>query len=175
MWKIYHREKKDPDFLKAWKHTAFVLSGSQRSKQCDESPAGIKHFLQVSLGTDNGYDSSAYPSENNSTGKSSRETRWLESFMVMKGNGKELENRPVDLVSLSLYGKPFFIEEVIQPSDHLLMLLWTHSNISMSLYSCPQSCMYCSRRVSREQRRRITSLDSVTSLPFMQSKIWTVF
>lgn len=43
------KKKKDPNFLEDRKLNVFVLSESKRSKQCDQSAAGIKCFLQVSL------------------------------------------------------------------------------------------------------------------------------
>lgn len=63
------KKKKNPNFLEDQKLNVFVLSGSKRSKQCDQSTAGIKCFLHVSLGTDDSYGSSVHLSEGDSIGE----------------------------------------------------------------------------------------------------------
>lgn len=114
-------------------------------------------------------------SENNSIGKSIRETRWLDFFIVIKGNGKEMENRPVDLVILSLYGKLFFIEEVIQPSDHLFWCPFGHTpkspypytGVPIDVYIAPEG--YHESRI--EEENHIPCLSGHTSFYTAHSMI----
>lgn len=183
MWKIYHRGKKRPRFPQGLKtHCICLIRKPEVKTMWWEScryqtfPSGIlgnrqwlwqlclplwkQQYRKEQQGNKMTWILHGNERKWKGIGK---QTSWFSEFVII---WKAFLHRRGDLIPLIIWSQPF---------DHLLMLLWTHSNISMSLYSCPQSCMYCSRRVSREQRRRITSLDSVTSLPFIQSKIWMVF
>jgi len=70
--------------------------------------------------------------------------------------------------------QPFLTAEVLQPSDHLCGLLWTHSNSSMSLLCWglqrwTQDSRWGLTRV--EQRGRIPSLDLLATLLGMQPRM----
>ncbi|KAK4818642.1 hypothetical protein QYF61_016613 [Mycteria americana] len=92
---------------------------------------------------------------------------------VLKGYDKVSRQPSLLQVEHPQLSQPVFIAEVFQPSDHFCGLLWTRSNSSMSfLCQGPQSwTQYCRGGLTRaEQRRRITSLDLLAMLLFMQPR-----